>query len=399
MRQPHGADQGQVLLHANPGQGGQILGRHEMAIAPVPAARQVDERAPDPLAGLAGDAGIAEALRHHEGIQRAVALINDHRPRGGQRRHARLQRARALHRLLDEKDGGAKPLQPGLRLHGAPEGEGAFGILILLIAVQRRVVAMQPVQHGGDAAEPVHIRFQVAADLQLPIGVAIGGGDLLQRLGQAIAHALLLVGCRDRVHQAHRVARMDAARLGRPGQHRREVEAGEVRDGRMRRHAAEIGAQPRIEGKPLQPQQRVKRRAVPEGAAEARHQRVQPLGGAGGDMGGIAIGVMAEGGVEARGERLRLRDFQRAAELMLVVGVAERRVLVEPFGGQCFGCPAPALAAGFILDAGAHQGLDAVAHRDHAEAEGHAQREGPFEALGLGKAEFHAASPSSIPRR
>jgi hypothetical protein len=84
----------------------------------------------------------------------------------------------------------------------------------------------------------------------------------------------------------------------------------------------------------------------------------------------IAIGIVAEGGVRAGGKRLRLRQLQSTAQLMLVVGIAQRLVLVEPLGGQRLGGHAPALPPVLGADLSAQDALDAVAYRDHAERKG-----------------------------
>jgi hypothetical protein len=181
------------------------------------AARVVDQRAPEALAGLRGNPGIAQPARLHEGVQRAVALVDDDRARGGERRHAGVQRAGTLHRLLDEQDGGAQPRQPRLGLHRAPQGQGAIGVLVLLVAIQRRVVGGAGVEHGRDAAQPLHVGAEVAAHLQLPEAVAVGGEHLLQRFRQTVIHALRLVGGDDRVEQADRVAGVDSRGLRRRG--------------------------------------------------------------------------------------------------------------------------------------------------------------------------------------
>src|SRR5262245_7761440 len=65
--EPQQGDQRQVLLHADAGERGQVFGRHKVAggtglAIPFGNARRVEDRFIEPLAVLAGDPGIAEAL-------------------------------------------------------------------------------------------------------------------------------------------------------------------------------------------------------------------------------------------------------------------------------------------------------------------------------------------------
>ncbi len=261
------------------------------------------------------------------------------------------------------------------------------------------MVAVQSVEDGGDAAQPVHVGANVAADLQLPPGVAVGRRDILQRLRQAVAHGIVRVGGGDRVHEAHRVARVDAVRRGRRGQQRRRVEAHELGREARRREAHRVAPQRLAEGQPVQPQPRVEPGAVHQRLAEGGDERVQPLRRAGSGMGRGAFGVVAERRRgPARQRRLR-RQLHGAAELVLIVGVGQRRVLVEPLGGESFrGHPlrlAPVLAA----DPRAQHGLRAVADGDDAEAEGQAEAEIPLEGVERGEAVSHRPSVSCRPRR
>ena len=110
----------------------------------------------------------------------------------------------------------------------------------------------------------------------------------------------------------------------------------------------------------MQFQQRVERGAVQQRAAVAGDQRIQPLAPAGGRVRGVAIREVPEGRVRSRRQEGRLRDLQRAAELVLVLRVRPARVLVEPLGRQGFRRDAPALPAGLVADARAHHRLPAM---------------------------------------
>jgi hypothetical protein len=87
---------------------------------------------------------------------------------------------------------------------------------------------------------------------------------------------------------------------------------------------------------------------------------------------------VAEGGLRAGGQRRLLGDLERAAQLVLVLCIAQCLILVEPLGRQGFRCDAPGLRAAFQPDAGADHGLPAMGGGDDAEAKGHAEAEGPF---------------------
>ncbi len=174
--------------------------------------------------------------------------ITGHSRRG--RRSPHRGRGRAATRLLDEGDGGAEPRQPGLRAHGAPQGPGCPRRRHTAVAVQRDAVSRAAGPSPRRCGRAVEIGRGIAAELQLPPGMATGGEDLLQRLRQAVA---------TRSPGRHRSAgragptvcrawmrRAGAARPAGGG-----IMAGEVLCHRMGRHAAEIGAQPPGEGQAL----------------------------------------------------------------------------------------------------------------------------------------------------
>ena len=81
-----------------------------------------------------------------------------------------------------------------------------------IASLWRGAVVRQAVEHGGDARQALHIRRDLPADLQLVVCVAVGADHLLKRLRKPVAHTLGLVSGGDGVHQAHRVARVQAPR-------------------------------------------------------------------------------------------------------------------------------------------------------------------------------------------
>ena len=113
------------------------------------------------------------------------------------RRTSRASARLPLDRLLDEGDAGAQARQARLGVHALPEREHAVDVVVLLVAVERgAVAAVDAVEHAGDARQPLDVGVDVAGDLELEPALAVGGDDLLERLGQAVADALGLVGAR-----------------------------------------------------------------------------------------------------------------------------------------------------------------------------------------------------------
>ncbi len=81
--------------------------------------------------------------------------------------------------------------------HALPEFEHALDVVVLLVAVERRlVVAFDSVEHGCDPRQPVHVRSDVAGDLELEPAVAVDPHDVFQRLGQTVAYPAAHVGLR-----------------------------------------------------------------------------------------------------------------------------------------------------------------------------------------------------------
>ncbi len=283
MRDAEQRHQRQVLLHADPGPGGQVLGRHEIAARLAVGvefrhARGVQQRFVQALAVLARHPGIAELQRVWERVQLAVRFIDDQRLFPGQRADGFRQGDRAPDRLFDEQDRFHQALQPRGFGHARPQLADAFYILVLLVAVQRRlVVADLAVQHRRDAREAVEVRRHVAADLELVEAAAIEARDLFQRLGQPVVHALagLLVRGNDRIDQPHGVAHANPLARPQARQKSRQVESVEIGCQRRHRHARQVGADHLSEGLLLRATQRVENGAVQQRRAIARHQRAQ----------------------------------------------------------------------------------------------------------------------------
>src|SRR5213076_65362 len=77
-------DEREVLLQRKAGLQRQVLARHEVArgaflAVPQPAARRVEQRLVEALAGLGRDPGITQAPRPRKRLERIVRLVDDHR--------------------------------------------------------------------------------------------------------------------------------------------------------------------------------------------------------------------------------------------------------------------------------------------------------------------------------
>jgi hypothetical protein len=195
--------------------------------------------------------------------------------------------------------------------------------------------------------------------------------DLLERFGQAVVHAVLgrLIGGHDRIDEAHRVAHVDLGRHLEPHQEAHEIEPGEIGRERGRLDAREVGPHDVGEAEPENSPQRIDDRAVEQSGAEARDQRIEIERRAARDL--IAIGVGVERERRCRSARaIKLhRNVDRLAELLDILVVAEREILVEPFGGQRLGGNAGGAAAVGRGDRHAQHRLRRLGDRDDAEAE------------------------------
>src|SRR5690606_15538328 len=123
--------------------------------------------------------------------------------------------------------------------------------------------------------------------------------------------------------------------------------------------------------------------------------RAEAERGAGGDMCPIAFEIAFERRGSGRSEIDFARQFQRLAQLMVVLLVAERQVLVEPFGGERLSRYAQRFASVVKQDTHAHDRLAAVRGGLHAEAERHAQVIGALPALDCDKPDADAAHASA----
>ena len=295
------------------------------------------------------------------------------------------KRLRPLDGLLDEQRGRDQTLERGRLPHPAPQLGDAFGIVILLIAVQGGSIGTRiTVEHGGDPSEAVEIRLHVAGNLQLVVAGAIVAHDFLKGLGQAIANPILcgLVPSHDRVEEADRVAHVDRATRAQAAQEARQVVASKI--GRQLGCGLDAG---RVAGDQVgEGQSRRTPHGIEDGAVEQRRpiagdQRHEPQRGAACQLVGIGAGKQAE----RRAPRLLRVEIDGKphglAQLIHILGIAEGRALVEPLGGEvlrsdpCRG--APVLQG----DGGAHNGLRALGYGYHSEPEGQAQPEIALEAL------------------
>ena len=159
------ADQGrerEILLHRDAGLRGQVLGRHEVAAGlfavPFLDARAVDQRAVEALAGFRRDAAIAERAGARERFDVGIRLVDLDRHLVRQRLHRRRQRAVARDRLLDEDDRGLEPREARLLADAAPQRGDLADVVILLVAVERRLVGLAAIDHRRDAARGARCR-------------------------------------------------------------------------------------------------------------------------------------------------------------------------------------------------------------------------------------------------
>ena len=139
----------------------------------------------------------------------------------------------ALDRLLDEERRRTELLQPRLGLHRAPQLDGGLDVVVLLVAVERDVErAGDRVEDAGDLYQALDVGLPVAAHLELESALAVRGDHFVERLGQAVVdpRAGRLVAGDDRVEQADRVPRLDAAHRLEAGEKGGEVEAGRGRE-------------------------------------------------------------------------------------------------------------------------------------------------------------------------
>ena len=155
----------------------------------------------------------------------------------------------------------------------------------------------------------------------------------------------------------------------------------EVGNDRMRHHAGQVAAHRRPEADAEQAADRVEDAAVDERVAEAGDERRQAELAAGAQLVAVVVGVEIERGRQRRLAVGRGGDLDRLPELVLVLRVAERRVLVEPLGGEHLGGVAEAFATVVEADVDADERLQALGDGDDAEAERQAQAKRLLERL------------------
>ncbi len=379
--------QRQVLLQRQAGLDRQVLGAHDVAAGagvervvqpflavPEPAARAVEDGLVQTLAGLRRHAGITHRAAAHEGVERVVGLVDDHGLVRRQRADMLRHRGLALDRLLDEYHAAAQLRQSRFGAHALPQRQHAAHVVVLLVAVQRGAVAAgYRVQHAGDAGQPVDVGVDVAGHLELEPALPVGGHHLVQRFGQAIVHAMGLVGARDRVDQAHGVAGIDVRRRLQAGQEAAEVEAGQVGAQLGGADAHEVVPNDGVKRLLQRAAQRIEHGAVDQRRAVIGDQRIESPRRSALDLGAVVAAEVPEGALARAAEVELARDAERRAQLVEVVFVAQRRVLVEPLGRQQLGRHALAAAAVGEPDAHARKDLRRLGQRDDAEAKRHAQ--------------------------
>ena len=158
--------------------------------------------------------------------------------------------------------------------------------------------------------------------------------------------------------------------------------------------ARHVGRDHLRKGLPRRLAQRIEDRAVEQRRAIGRDQRIEAKLGAARDLLAVGAGVEAERRVEAARHVVVDGELQRLAELVEILGVGEVRALLEPLGAQRLGGDALAGAAVLQRDAHADDRLDALRHRDDAEAERQAQAEVALEAVDRLNLHFHALCSS-----
>jgi len=84
---------------------------------------------------------------------------------------------------------------------------------------------------------------------------------------------------------------------------------------------------------------------------------------------------------------------------MLVIGISQGCILVEPFRRKGLGSHAKAFPSCHIANAHTHHSLNAIPDSDHTKAKRHTQGKAPFKSLCFEKLKLHVESPSSIPRK
>jgi hypothetical protein len=144
----------------------------------------------------------------------------------------------------------------------------------------------------------------------------------------------------------------------------------------VRHHAGQVAADRGPEAHSGQAADRVEDAAVDERVAEAGGKRRQAELAAGAHLVAVVVGVEVERG---RQRRLAVRaggELDRLAQLVLVLRVAQCRVLVEPLGGEHLGGVAEAFAAVVEADVDANERLHALGDGDDAEANGRRRRNG-----------------------
>ena len=396
-------DQGEVLLQAEAGLGGQVFGRQERPAAPDPNAQRIDQRAQHPFAGLAADAAIAERAGPDEGVLVRIAFVDDHRQPVGQRSQRRIQGRRPGDGLFEIAGAGDQPLQPGFGGETVQHFDGRGGIGELLVAVQGHPVVGQPVEHGGDGLEAVDIRRRVAAELELEVAVAVAGDHRFQAHGQPVAGVVGHLRLRDRIGEAHGVADGDAVERPKVRQEPVDIGTAEIMGQQTGRQPDPVGAHRLRKRQVQKPANGIHQRPGHQGGTELGRQPRQGRQGV-----ALALFQPADQGGNRPPAQIAFRQAggraQGSAELVDRLGRGQRRRLVEPFGHHQLGPRTGRLPSRCGLpDGELHEGLGCLGHRHRTEAERQPERYRPLpDPDGVdrhGGGAGHHAEASARPRR
>jgi hypothetical protein len=197
------------------------------------------------------------------------------------------------------------------------------------------------------------------------------------------------------------MAREDSRRRPQVREKRIEVEAREV--GRGPCAEPDAIAAHEVENRcSFQPAERVDDRPLDQRQPERRDEAIEAHPRAGRMMRCLDRRGEAEGGVGSGVEDVLPRNLERAAKLVEIVLVAQRRRLVEPFRHQELGRNAFALAIIGEPHAGAYECLRRLRECDHAETKRQPQLHRPLVEARLDEAQCrraHALPASIKPRR
>jgi hypothetical protein len=272
------------------------------------------------------------------------------------------QRLCARQRLFQQQRAAVQPLQRGRGAQPLPERGQDVGVGKTLVAVERDAgVGRAAVQQRRDALQPLQVVVGPAAELELEVRQPAGGDGLLQRGRQAVLRVGAGVAVEQPVGQADGVAQGHVLRRG-------DVQAAAPG---VAQHA---GTQAVAPAQAQRTQHGVCHGLVQLRGAELRRQPRQA------QRAGLAQHLVT--GVQRQHVRRRLtagvapaggRQAQRAAQLLEVLLVRQRRVLVEPLGHHQLGTGSHAALA-VDVDLHPHEGLRRLRDGGSAKTERQPQR-------------------------